>query len=238
MIPLRDDRERQFVPVVTWTVCALCVVIFFWDRTFSISMGTVHFADLMMRPREVWFAIRGHGDPFAIVTLFTSIFLHGSLLHLIGNMFFLVVFGSSIEDTLGSWRFALYYLGWAFAASLTQILVNTGSLTPTVGASGAIGGIMGAYLLLFPANRVQVSVPWLGFATFRPPAWTMLLLWFAYQIFIPQDGIANWAHAGGFQTGMLTILAMGGRVAVLERAQVATKLGNNPPCAENSRRVE
>ncbi len=187
-----------------------------------------------MRPREVWLAITGRGDPFALVTLYTSMFLHGSVLHLAGNMVFLAVFGASIEDVMGSWRFALYYFGWGIAAALTQIFVNTTSLAPTLGASGAIGGIMGAYLLLFPANKIRVSIPWLGFATFKLNAWVMLLIWFLYQVCIPQDGVANWAHAGGFLAGMLTILAMGGRPAVLEAAQREGFLGNNSSSAEHS----
>ena len=215
MIPLHDNRQKGSVPLVTYTLVALFVVIFLWDRQFNVRSQPIHFADLMMRPREIWLAMRGSGEPFAVVTLFTSMFMHGSILHLVGNCIFLLVFGSAIEDTIGSWRFALYYLGWGFAAALVQVYVEMGSLTPTIGASGAIGGVMGAYFLLFPASQIRVTVPMLAFAAFMMPAWVMLGLWFLYQVLVPQEGVANWAHAGGFLAGMLTILAMGGRKFVL-----------------------
>lgn len=215
MIPLRDDQTRKAVPIVCWTLVALFVVVALWDRGFDVRSPSMHFADLAMRPREVWATIRGAGNPFSLVTLYTSMFMHGTAWHLIGNCIFLLVFGSTMEEAMGSWRFALYYLGWGMAASMVQIFVDTRSLTPTLGASGAIGGVMGAYFLLFPANKIRVSVPILAFSLFTVPAWVILGLWFAYQLLIPQENVANWAHAGGFLAGMLTILGMGGRRVVL-----------------------
>jgi len=208
VIPLRDNQPRESVPVVTWTLVALNCLIYLWDRQWSLFGSNVVFADLTMRPREVVQAFMGQGDRFPIVTLFTSMFMHGGLAHLLGNMLFLVVFGTGIEGAMGSVRYALYYLGWGFAAAATQIFVDPTSLVPTLGASGAIGGVMGAYFLLFPANKVEVS--FLLLVTFEVAAWVLLGLWFLFQIFYRQDGVANWAHAGGFLAGMLTVLAMGG----------------------------
>lgn len=215
MIPLHDNREQKSVPLVTYTLVVLFFLIYLWDRQFNLRSPAIHFADLMMRPREIWLAILGKGEPFALVTLFTSMFMHGSIVHLVLNSVFLLVFGSAIEDTIGAWRFGIYFLGWGLAAALVQVYVETSSLTPTIGASGAIGGVMGAYFLLFPASRIRVTVPMLAFAPFVLPAWIMLGVWFLYQVLVPQEGVANWAHAGGFLAGMLTILAMGGRKFVL-----------------------
>lgn len=212
MIPLRDNQVKESVPVVTWTLVFLNCVIYLWDRGGGLFGPSVAFADLSFRSREVVQAILGTGDRFAIVTLLTSMFLHGSLMHLLGNLVFLVVFGSGIEDAMGGVRYALYYLGWGFVAAAAQIWVLPGSMVPTLGASGAIGGIMGAYFLLFPANRLEI---FLAFFTFEVAAWVLLGLWFLFQILVRQEGVANWAHAGGFLAGMLTVLAMGGRRTIL-----------------------
>lgn len=215
MIPIRDNQYRESPAVVTWTLVLLNVAIYFWDRQWRLTGSSMVFEDLTMRPNEVIGALMGTGDRFALVTLFTSLFMHGNLAHLLGNLIFLVVFGSGIEDAIGSLRFALYYLFWGFAASAAQIYVDPASNVPTLGASGAIGGVLGAYFLLFPGNKVEIFVPLLAFLSFEIAAWIMLLLWFLWQIFIPQEGVANWAHAGGFLAGMVTVLIMGGRNAVL-----------------------
>jgi membrane associated rhomboid family serine protease len=150
------------------------------------------------------------------VTLFTSMFLHGNIWHLLGNMIFLVVFGRGVEDEMGSPRFTLYYLAWGLAAALTQIFVIPSSNVPTIGASGAIGGVLGAYFLMFPSSQIKILVPIL-LQAFQVSAWILLGLWFLWQVLIPQAGIANWAHAGGFLAGMLTVLLMRSRRAVLQR---------------------
>lgn len=201
--------------MVTWALILLNVAIYLWDRQGSLLGPNVVFADLTMRPHEVIEAIRGYGDRFPLVTIFTSMFLHANLMHIAGNMLFLMVFGAGVEEAIGSVRYALYYLAWGVAAAAAQIYVDPGSTVQTLGASGAIGGVLGAYFFLFPGNKIEILLPILAFWSIEVSAWVLLGLWFLWQIFAPQEGVANWAHIGGFLAGMLTVLILGGRTAVL-----------------------
>jgi len=222
MIPLRDNQRRETAPVLTLTLIALNVVIYLWDRQGQLFGPNVVFADLTMRPVDVVDALRGaySHDPnpnlFPLVTVLTSMFMHGSVTHILGNMIFLLVFGPGVEEAIGSARFALYYIAWGIVAAAAQIYVDPTSSAPTLGASGAIGGVLGAYFLLFPANKIQIFVPMLLFLSFAVSAWVLLGLWFLWQIFVPQNGVANWAHVGGFLAGMVTVLVMGGRSSILK----------------------
>ncbi len=216
MIPIGDNRIKRTIPAVTWTLVALNVIIFLWDRQGHLFGGNIVFADLVMRPREVVAAFYHGQDHFPLTTIFTAMFLHGNLLHVTGNMIFLLVFGSSVEAAVGSWRYAIYYLFWGVFAAATHIYIDPTSTIPTLGASGAIGGVLGAYFLIFPASKVEILVPILAFLSFELSAWIVLGLWFLYQIFVPQDGVANWAHVGGFLAGMITVLVMGGRSTILK----------------------
>jgi len=147
-------------------------------------------------------------------TVLTSMFMHGGWIHLLGNMWFLWVFGNNIEDSMGHGRFVVFYLGCGIIAALTQMLVDPSSKVPMVGASGAISGVMGAYVLLFPRVRVHTLV-WLGFfvTTLTLPAYVMLGYWFFYQLLLGavgaltqvEGGTAFWAHIGGFIAGMALI---------------------------------
>jgi len=215
MIPIRDSHASKGAPVVTYTLIALNTLVYLWDRQWHLFGGNVAFADLTLRPNEVLAAAHLHQDHFALLTVFTAMFLHANLMHLLGNMIFLLVFGPGVEQALGGNRFAFYYLFWGIVAAGTHIAVNPASSAPVLGASGAIGGVLGAYLLLFPGNRIEIMVPILLFLSFEMSAWVMLGIWFLWQILIPQNGVANWAHAGGFLAGMVTVLIMGGRKAVL-----------------------
>lgn len=207
------------MPIVTWTLVLLNVIIYVWDRQGGVLGSSVVFADLAMRPREVIEAVNrpdifAHGQGAPLFTIFTSLFLHGNLIHLIGNMIFLLVFGAGVEDALGSFRYTLYYLAWGVAAACTHIFVNPTSSVPALGASGAIGGVLGAYLLLYPVGKIELFIPFI-FTSLNVSAWGLLLVWFLWQIIIPQEGVANWAHIGGFLAGMLTVLILGGRRAIL-----------------------
>jgi membrane associated rhomboid family serine protease len=213
MIPLRATHAHRNVPLVTYTLVALNIIVFLWDRHGQVFGSTMSFADLAMRPHEVVLALKGQ-EKFPFVTLFTSLFLHVNVLHIAGNMLFLVVFGTSIEFALGPVRYMFYYLAWGVVAGLTQVAVDPHSMVPTLGASGAIGGVMGCYFLLFPTSKIEIIVPILAFLTFEVRAWILLMAWFLYQVFWPQNGVANWAHAGGFLAGMLTVLIMGGKQTV------------------------
>ena len=210
-------KTTNFIPYVTWTLVVLNIIIFLWDRRGNPFGSNVVFADLMMRPTSIVAFVKTHGgDPTVGVTPLTSMFMHGSISHIFGNLLFLTVFGTAIEEALGSWRFTLYYLAWGLIAAAAQIYSNPASSVPTLGASGAIGGVLGAYFLLFPATKIEITIPLLAFQTIEVSAWILLGLWFLWQIFFPQPGVANWAHAGGFLAGMTTVLIMGGRLAVLK----------------------
>jgi membrane associated rhomboid family serine protease len=214
MIPIRDNQVGRNVPVVTWTLILLNCFIFLWDRQWHLFGPSLVFADLGMRPQEVTGMLRDGQGGFSLVTVFTSLFLHANLMHLVGNMLFLLTFGPAIEQAMRQPRFALYYLFWGVAAAAAHIFVNPNSPAPTVGASGAIGGVLGAYFLLFPTNKIEILIPFI-FLPLVTSAWVLLGIWFAWQLFIPQQGVANWAHVGGFMAGMATVLIMGGRDRIL-----------------------
>lgn len=220
MIPIRDNLRTRDFPIVVWTIIALNVLIYLWDRNGHALGPSVTFSDLAMRPLEITEALAGKGQTGVLGTVFTALFLHGNLVHLIGNLLFLFAFGPSVEQALGGFRFTLYYLLWGIMASAAHILVMPMSPIPALGASGAIGGVLGCYLLLFPGSRITVIIPPLPYPTFEVYAWMMLGMWFAFQIFLPQQGVANWAHAGGFVAGMATVLIAGGRSRLLKNADI------------------
>jgi membrane associated rhomboid family serine protease len=217
MIPIGDRFRSRQTPAVTIALAALIIFVFFWDRGRAwLGLG-LPLSNLAFRPQGVVDAFRGEGDPMDLVKLYTSLFLHGNLAHLAGNLLYLAAFGPRVEAALGGLRFALYYLAWGLMAAAAHIFVEPGSPTPTLGASGAIGGILGAYLILFPAARIQVIVLPLIFLPFWLRSWILLTGWFLVQVLVYQQGVATWAHVGGFLAGMATILVMGGREKVLQR---------------------
>lgn len=214
MIPIRDNRITRNVPIVTWTLIGLNCFIYLWDRQWNIFGPSIIFADWGIVPVNVKDMLRHHTSSGSLITLFTSIFLHANLVHLIGNMLFLLTFGNGVEQALRPPRFALYYLFWGVFAGATQVFVTPNSQAAIVGASGAIGGVLGAYLLLFPTNKIEILIPFL-FIPVVVSAWVLLGAWFLMQILLPQEGVANWAHVGGFACGMATVLVMGGRERAL-----------------------
>lgn len=218
LTPERASPER--LAVVTWTIVALNVLLFLWDRQMRLFGPAVIFADLAVVPKDVTAGLKGQGDPFSLAFLFTATFLHGNILHLVGNLIFLITFGPAVEAALGGPRYALYYLAWGILAFLTQVWVNPASNIPVLGASGAIGGVLGAFLILFPSSPLEIVIPPLFVWRIKVYAWVLLGGWFLFQLFVPQEGVATWAHVGGFLAGMLTVLIMGGRTAVLNRAHI------------------
>jgi len=162
-------------------------------------------------------------DHFAVTNIFTSMFLHGGWLHVLGNMWFLWIFGDNVEDILGHGKFLLFYLMCGVAAALAQVLASPFSRVPMIGASGAIAGVMGAYMVKFPRARILTFVILIFFFfTFEVPAWVMLIYWFVLQLFGGFDsitasqysqggGTAFLAHVGGFLTGMVLIFLLGTR---------------------------
>lgn len=216
MIPIRDDLIFRQRAILTLTLVGLIAVLYFWDREGRIWGASIAFADLAMRPGQITDVLRGQGDPVDLSRLFTSIFLHANLPHMVTNVVFLFAFGPSVEAALGGVRFALFYLFWGVVAFLAQIQAAPESMVPVLGASGAIGGVLGSYFLLFPGNNIKLLIIPFLWRTFVLPAWVLLAFWFATQLLVPQEGVATWAHAGGFLAGMATVLVLGGRNAILK----------------------
>ena len=204
MIPLRDERRQGPFPWVTATIVVLLAIIYLWDRNWHLLGPRYVFADMAARPVDIMAVFKG-GLKEPLVTLFTSIFLHANLQHIIANVLFLWVFGPRVEQRFGPWRFMLFYLFFGVFAAATQIFVMPNSGVPLLSASGAIAGVMGSYLILYPSAEIEAVVPPFFWIPFDVPAWLMLGLWFLFQIFYAQPGVANWAHAGGFLAGMLVV---------------------------------
>lgn len=215
MIPLRDDNPTSIVPWVTIFVIILCILAFLWELSVMATSDQVAITALSFIPSTL---LAGRQIPVEIaivppsVTLITSMFLHGGWMHLIGNMLYLWIFGNNVEDAMGHKRFIVFYLVCGVIAALAHGLPNPNSDIPTLGASGAISGILGAYLLLYPHARVLVFIP-LGFlsrAIYLPAGWA-LGFWFAIQLVSSASsdssggGVAWGAHIGGFVAGMLLI---------------------------------
>jgi rhomboid family protein len=208
MLPLRDHNPSQTRPLITSVLIVVNVVVFL--ASWSQSGNDYALAGLYQRYAMIPARISsGQG----YYTLFTSMFMHAGFFHIGGNMLFLWIFGDNLEDELGHVRFLLFYLAVGIAAGLVQVLASPYSPVPTIGASGAIAGVMGAYVLLYPRARVDVLFIFLiFFKVFSVPAWIMLGLWFAFQLFsgIGSDassgGVAYWAHAGGFVAGFVLMM--------------------------------
>ncbi|MGJ8623980.1 MAG: rhomboid family intramembrane serine protease [Yoonia sp.] len=205
MFPIRDHNPSQRIPYVTFALIAANVLVFLagfaliqTDRQLAMF-----YFDYALVPVRF-----SNGENYP--ALITSIFLHGGWMHLAGNMLFLWIFGDNLEDEMGHIPFLIFYLACGIGASLAQVVTDPLSQIPTVGASGAIAGVMGGYLLLFPKARVDIFIFFVIFFKILPiPAWIMLCLWFALQLFsgINVDttggGVAYWAHAGGFVFGFV-----------------------------------
>jgi membrane associated rhomboid family serine protease len=211
MIPLGDSVPSERTPFVTYTLIAISALVFFWEllagpyaEEFIIAWGTI--------PAQI---INWQQDPWVLSTLVTSIFLHGGWLHLIGNMLYLAVFGDNVEGIMGHRRFLFFYLTCGVAANLAQIAIAPSSTVPGIGASGAIAGVLAAYLLCFPRARVFVGIPLLVYMeVIALPAILVLGFWFVVQLFngvatigasseATMGGVAWWAHIGGFIAGLL-----------------------------------
>ena len=216
MIPLHDDNPTTRKPIVTVGLIVACCLAFLWQMSLGprdytravFSLGVVPAVLLGERELPAHLVLVP-----AELTLATSMFLHGGWMHLIGNMLYLWIFGNNIEDAMGHTRFVIFYLACGAAAAFAQIMQDPGSTVPMIGASGAIAGVLGAYLLLYPRARVLVLI-FLGIfiQTIRIPAVYVLGFWFVLQFLNAalsgeaDGGVAWWAHIGGFVTGMALIL--------------------------------
>lgn len=208
MFPIRDHNPSGRTPYVTFALIVANVVVFLLMRYGAPSMQALDasYFHWGLVPAEV---VQGVG----LEGLFTSMFLHGGWGHLLGNMLFLYIYGDNLEDVMGPWGFSAFYLGAGLVAAAAQVLADPYSWIPMVGASGAIAGVMGGYLLLFPRARVDVLIIIVIFFRIIPvPAFLILGLWFLFQIgagvALATDGggVAYWAHAGGFLAGVILTL--------------------------------
>jgi len=228
MIPLKDDTPRFSTPYITYFLIGLNTVIFLYEMLgFGPRARNQLMFEFGMVPARITGLASGahHVSPgTALLPILTSMFLHASWLHLIGNMWVLWIFGDNIEDYLGHFLYIVFYLLSGLAAAIAHTLLNAGSAMPTVGASGAIAGVMGAYLVLYPRAKVLTLVPLIVFFTFWwLPAWIVLGYWFVIQFFSgavtavavssqTTGGIAFWAHVGGFVAGIVLIKLFPARV--------------------------
>jgi membrane associated rhomboid family serine protease len=218
MIPLKDINPRATTPFVTILIIVSNVVVFLYQLSLGSRGGQAFIYEFGMIPARVDLLLTGHGVtlPQALAPLFTSMFLHGGWLHIIGNMWFLWVFGDNIEDYFGHSKYLLFYLVCGIGAGLTHTLANLSSNVPAVGASGAISGVLGAYMVLYPRARVVTLIPlFIVFFTVQLPAFVILGYWFLIQFLsglssLGADtggGTAWWAHIGGFILGAVLVLA-------------------------------
>ena len=219
MIPIRDDAPRSSTPWVTYFLIALNTLVFFFELMLAPEGRMQFFFQFGVVPAHVSGLL--HGQPgitveAALLPIFTSMFLHGSWLHIIANMWALWIFGDNIEDYLGPFRYLLLYLVTGIAANGAQTMFNPDSAVPTIGASGAIAAVMGAYFLLFPSARVLTLVPFFFVFVTWLPAWVVLGYWFLVHFLSgsatsissagqSSGGIAFWAHVGGFLAGLLIV---------------------------------
>jgi membrane associated rhomboid family serine protease len=211
MIPISDDNPVRLTPFVTWLLILSCVLVYVWEvslgREMDAALNALGFVPSSLTGGPALSRSLGISP---IATIFFSMFLHGSILHLGGNMLYLWIFGNNIEDAMGHFRFILFYLLSGVAAALTMAYMDPVSHVPMVGASGAISGVLAAYVLLYPRARVTVIIP-LGiiFWPLRISAVWVVGLWFATQVLLAavtdpsKPGIAFWAHVGGFVTGLI-----------------------------------
>jgi rhomboid family protein len=234
VLPLHDDNPTTTRPYVTVGLMIACTLVYVWQHLLMSPEGTVQLAysfgviPAVLTGRETLPA------ELALVPvplqILTSMFMHGGFLHLAGNMLYLWIFGNNIEDAMGHGRFLLFYVSCGVAAVFAQVLPNPGSIVPMVGASGAISGVLGAYLLLYPRARVLLGLP-LGFVIIqlgRFPAGWVLAAWFGLQLVMStfaaaasgpkEGGIAFGAHIGGFVAGLLLVTLFKRRDVPLWRA--------------------
>jgi membrane associated rhomboid family serine protease len=209
VIPLRDNVPTRTFPIITATLMVVNTLVFVYavfmpgaaEKAFVTRYGLV--------PRELLLSLHDRQEllPYNVLTLFTSMFLHGGLFHLGGNMLYLWIFGNNIEDSMGHIRFIFFYGLSGIAAGLFQFVYDPASDIPMIGASGAVSGILGAYLLLFPFARVKTLIfIFIFITTVELPAVVLLTIWFFMQVlFSHTQGVAWFAHIGGFLFGLITI---------------------------------
>jgi membrane associated rhomboid family serine protease len=215
MIPIRDQIKPRRTPIINYLLIAVNIIVFILQWSAGANQESIVY-EFALIPASFSDGI----ELSEIRDIFTSMFMHAGLMHLLGNMIYLWIFGDNVEDAMGHFTYLLFYLAGAFVASITHIFVNPGSQIPTVGASGAIAAALGAYLVLYPQSRVATFIPLGFFMTLRMlPASIVLVMWFVLQLFngvltlgaADMGGTAFWAHIGGFVFGAFIALFFRGK---------------------------
>lgn len=214
MIPLRDSARSGTFPFVTLIIIIVNFLVFFLELSLEEFQLNQFYYIFGVVPAETLNTIFT-GAPLepVIIPFFTAMFIHGGWLHILGNMWYLWIFGDNIEDRLGHFRYLLFYLGVGIVASVVHILANPSSTAPVVGASGALAGVLGAYFVLFPRSRILSLVPiFIFFTVLEVPAIIFIGIWFLIQLFNTlgslggaANSVAWWAHLGGFIAGSVMI---------------------------------
>lgn len=252
MIPLKDDQVSRCRPVVTWGIMAATALVFAWQVIIGLDNEAVFYIFGFVPGKYTIPELSRHFSPLnLLISPFTYMFLHGGFWHFAGNLWFLHIFGDNIESHLGPLRFLAFYLVCGLFSALCHFLLNVSSPIPTIGASGAIAGVMGAYFLLYPTARILTLVPVLIFPIFiHIPAVVFLGIWFFFQFINAAGaagqgggaGIAWWAHVGGFVAGMILVrlnrdlpkLGAGETISRLTRKTRAPRLQVITPSPQDS----
>ena len=226
MIPLKDMTPRRSLPVITLLLIAVNVAVFVHQIFLPPQASEAFIRTYALVPSKISLALAGrhYTLPEAFLPLFTSMFLHAGILHILGNMWFLWIFGGNVEDRMGSLPYLLFYLVCGIGSGVSQLVFSWGSRIPALGASGAISGVLGAYVMFFPGSRILTLVPlFIIWFTARIPALIFIGLWFIAQFLsgigtlgaTNTGGVAWWAHIGGFLMGLLfaRVAASFGRAA-------------------------
>lgn len=208
MIPIRDEIPTRETPIVNYLLITANIMVFLWMVLLPDASLESFVNQYAMVPSHFTDGVSLKD----VLSIFTSMFMHGGFLHIAGNMLYLWIFGDNVEDRFGHIPYLIFYIFGGVVASLTHLITNWGSAIPTVGASGAIAAVLGAYLVLFPASRIVTIIPLRFFARLAVvPAIVVLGLWFVMQVFngvlalggADVSGVAVWAHVGGFVFGLL-----------------------------------
>ena len=227
MIPLKDDTPRLSTPLVNYFLIAANIAVFLFETSLDRRSRAQFVRTFGLVPQQVMTIldaalshVHAHSHAvspvFALLPVLTSMFLHAGIWHIVFNMWFLWIFGRNVEDALGHFPYLIFYLTCGFVAAVAQIVSNSDSLVPMVGASGAIAGVMGGYFILYPRARVLMLVPFLFIFFLWLPAWVVLGYWFVLQFLSgvgtalvagrnSTGGVAFWAHVGGFLAGVLLV---------------------------------
>jgi membrane associated rhomboid family serine protease len=229
MIPLKDMTPRRSFPIITLLLILVNVLVFFHQELLPPSAQEAFIKTYGLVPAKMSLALAGrrYTPEQAFLPLFTCMFLHGGWLHIIGNMWFLWIFGANVEDRLSSLPYLLFYLICGLGSGVSQAIFSWGSHVPSIGASGAISGVLGAYIVFFPASRILTLVPiiiiWF---TWKIPAVIFIGLWFIVQFLsglsslgsAATGGVAWWAHVGGFLIGVVIALMVRSAGGARQRA--------------------